>query len=48
MNIDKKNTITFITNNLRQYPLNIKYSNKYIEESVNKKFFGLQIGNDFN
>jgi hypothetical protein len=28
-----------------QYPLNIKYNEKYIEEAVNTKFLGLQIDN---
>jgi hypothetical protein len=32
----------FITKN-SQYPLNIGYNDKYIEEGINTKFFGLQI-----
>jgi hypothetical protein len=35
-------------NNLPQYPLNIGYNDKYIEETVNAKFLGLQIDNHLN
>jgi hypothetical protein len=38
----------FITENSSQYPLNIGYNDKYIEESVNTKFLGLQIDNHLN
>jgi hypothetical protein len=45
LNRDKTNIIKFTTNNFQQYVLNIEYSGKYIEESVNTKFLGLQIDN---
>jgi hypothetical protein len=48
INIDVINIIKSITDSSPQYRLNIEYNNKYIEESVNKNFFGLKIGNDFN
>jgi hypothetical protein len=37
LNIDKTNIIKFTTNNSPQYVLNIEYSGRYIEESVNAK-----------
>jgi hypothetical protein len=43
--IDKINIMKFTTNSSPQYVLNIEYSGKYIEESVNTKFLGLQIAN---
>jgi hypothetical protein len=48
LNLDKANITTFITNNSPQYPLNVRYSDKYKEESVNTKFLRLQIGNHLN
>jgi hypothetical protein len=45
LNIDKTNIMKFATNNSPQYVLNIEYSGKYIEESVNTRFLGLQIDN---
>jgi hypothetical protein len=45
LNIDKMKIMKFTTNNSPQYVLNIEYSGKYIEESVNTKFLGLQIDN---
>jgi hypothetical protein len=43
LNLDKTNIIKFITSNSPQYPLNIGFNDKYIEEAVNTKFLGLQI-----
>jgi hypothetical protein len=45
LNIYKTNIMKFTTNNSPQYVLNIEYSGKYIEKSVNTKFLGLQIDN---
>jgi hypothetical protein len=45
LNLDKTNIIKFITNNSPQYALSIGYNGKYIQESVNMKFLGLQIDN---
>jgi hypothetical protein len=36
LNLDKTNIITFITNNTPQYPLSIRYNDKYIEVSTHK------------
>jgi hypothetical protein len=36
-NLDKTNVIKCITKNSSQYPLNIEYSAKYIEDGVNTK-----------
>jgi hypothetical protein len=36
------------TKNSPQYPLNIGYNDKYIEERVTTKFLGLQIDNHLN
>jgi hypothetical protein len=47
LNLEKRNVIQFITNS-PQYPLNIQYNDKYIEEGVNKEFLGLQINNHLN
>jgi hypothetical protein len=47
LNLDRANIIKFIKINSAQYPLNIGYNDKYIEESVNIKFLGLQIHNHF-
>jgi hypothetical protein len=43
LNLAKTNVMKFTTNNALQYVLNIGYNGKYIEESVNTKFLGLQI-----
>jgi hypothetical protein len=45
LNLDKTNVIKSITNNLPQYSLSIGYNEKYMEESLNSKFLGLQIDN---
>jgi hypothetical protein len=43
LNLDKKNIIKFITNNSPQCALSIGYNGKYMQESINTKFLGLQI-----
>jgi hypothetical protein len=48
LNLDKSNIIKFITNKSPQYDLKIGYDGKYMEESINTKFFGLQIDNHLN
>jgi hypothetical protein len=48
LNLDKTNIIKFTTINLEQCPLSIGYNDKYIEESVQTKFLGLQIDNHLN
>jgi hypothetical protein len=48
VNLDKTNIIKFITNKSSQYDLKIDYDEKYIEESINTKFLGLQIDNHLN
>jgi hypothetical protein len=44
----KTNVIKFIARYLPQYPLNIAYNNKHIEEGVNSKFLGLENDNHIN
>jgi hypothetical protein len=48
LNLDKTNRIKFITYNSPQFPISIGYEEKYIEESVNTKFLGLQIDSHLN
>jgi hypothetical protein len=48
LDLDKTNVTEFITRDSPQYPLNIGYNDKYIGESVNTKFLGLQIGHHLN
>jgi hypothetical protein len=48
LNVDKTNVMKFITKYSPQYPLNIGYNDKCIEEAVNRKFLGLQIDNQLN
>jgi hypothetical protein len=48
LNLDKTNIIKFITNKSPQYDLKIGYGKKYIEESINTKFLGLQIDKHLN
>jgi hypothetical protein len=48
LNLDKTNATEFITKNSPQYPLNIGYNDKYIEQAVNTKFLGLQIDDYLN
>jgi hypothetical protein len=45
LNLDKTNIIKFIINISPQYDLKIGYNEKYIEETINTKFFCLQIDN---
>jgi hypothetical protein len=45
LNLDKTDTMKFITNNLSQSTLLLGYKEKYVEEMANTKFCGLQIGN---
>jgi hypothetical protein len=42
LNLDKTNTIKFITNKSPQYKLSIGYNEKYTEELINTKSLGLQ------
>jgi hypothetical protein len=48
LNLNKTNIIKHITNKSPQYDFKIGYDEKYIEESINTKFFGLQIDNHLN
>jgi hypothetical protein len=48
LNLDKTNMIKFITYNSLQFLINIGYEDKYIEESVDTKFCGLQIDSHLN
>jgi hypothetical protein len=48
MNIDKTNIMKFITENSSHFTLHIGYEEKYIEETVNTTFRGLQIDNHIN
>jgi hypothetical protein len=45
LNLDKTSIMNFITNNSAHSTLHIGYKEKYIEETVNRKFLGLQIDN---
>jgi hypothetical protein len=47
LNLDKTNIMKFITNNLPHCALHIDYRGKYIEETINTKFRGLQVDNHF-
>jgi hypothetical protein len=44
----RKNKCNKIYTKNSQYPLNIAYNGKYIEEGVNMKFLGLQIDSHLN
>jgi hypothetical protein len=48
LNLGKTNIIKFPTINVLQCPLSIGYNDKYIEESAQTKFLGLQIDNNLN
>jgi IS1 family transposase len=48
LNLDRAYIIQFKTNNTPQYDLCIGYDEKYIKESINTKFLGLQIDNHLN
>jgi hypothetical protein len=45
LNLDKTNIMKFITNNSPHCALHIDYTGKYIEETINTKFLGLQVDN---
>jgi len=45
LNLDKTNTMKFITNNSSDTPLCTGYKEKHTEEMVDTKFLGLQIDN---
>jgi hypothetical protein len=45
LNLDKTNIMKFITKNSPHFALCIAYRGKYIEETINTKFLGLQIDN---
>jgi hypothetical protein len=46
--LDKTHVIKFITKTSPQYPLNIGYNDKYIDEAVNTEFLGLEIYSHLN
>jgi hypothetical protein len=48
LNLYKMNIMKFITKNSAHSTLHIGYKEKYIEETVNRKFLGLPIGNHIN
>ena len=48
LNLDKMNTMKCTRNNSAHSTLHTGYKEKYIEESVNTTFLGLQIDNDMN
>jgi hypothetical protein len=47
-NLDKTNTMNFITNYLLQSALCVGYKESYVEDTVNTKLLGLQIDDDLN
>jgi len=47
-NLDKTNVLKFITNNSSHFTLYVGHKVKYIEETVNTKFLGLQTDNHIN
>jgi hypothetical protein len=48
LSLDKTKIMKFVTNNSPQCALNIGFHEKYIEESANTKFLGLQTDNHLN
>jgi hypothetical protein len=48
LHLDETNIKEIVTNKPPQYDLKIVYNEKYIEELINTKFFGLQIDNHLN
>jgi len=48
INLGKMSVMKFITKNSSHSALHIGYKEKYIEETVNTKFLGLQINNHIN
>jgi hypothetical protein len=48
LSLDKTNIRKFVSNDLLHCTLHIGYEEKYIEETVNTKFLGLQIDSHLN
>ena len=48
LNLEKTNTLKFVTNNLPYCALSIGHKDRYIEEAVHLKFLGIQTDNHFN
>jgi hypothetical protein len=48
LNLDKMNIMKFITKNSSHSTLHIGYKEKYIEETENTKFLGLQLDKQIN
>ena len=48
LNLDKTNKMKLIAKNSSHSTLHIGYKEKYVEETVNRKFLGLQIDNHIN
>jgi len=48
LNLYKKNIMKFLTKNSSHFTLHIGYKEKYIKETENTKFHGLQIDNHIN
>jgi hypothetical protein len=48
LNLDKTSVMKFITNYLWYSTLHIGYKGKYVEQTVNTEFLGLQIYNHLN
>ena len=48
LNLDKTNIMKFITKNSSHSTFHIGYKEKCIEDRVNTKFLGSQIGNNIN
>jgi hypothetical protein len=48
LNLHKTNIIKFIMKNLPQHTLHIGYKEKYVEESINTTFLGLQTDRHIN
>jgi hypothetical protein len=48
LNLDKTNIMQFITKNSAHSPIQFGYKEKYIAETLNTKFVGLQTDNHIN
>jgi hypothetical protein len=48
LSLDKTNIRKFVSNDLSHCTLHVGYEEKYIEETVNTKFLGLQIDSPLN
>jgi hypothetical protein len=48
LNLDRMNVLKFITKTSSRSTLHIGYTEKYIEQTVNTKFLGLEIDNHIN